>query len=130
MEPVARGLTSNDFTDVTADKGVTYQYAVTAVNRNGESALSSIAAVSLPKPQSRYSALPPGPGRDLAIRVCSGCHSPALAASEQLSPQGWRDLVQRMAARGAVATVDEFNQTTWYLSKSFPKDDSTRKDDK
>jgi hypothetical protein len=130
MEPVARGLTSNDFTDVTADKGETYRYAVTAVNRNGESALSSIAAVSLPKPQSRYSALPPGPGRDLAIRVCSGCHSPALAASEQLSPQGWRDLVQRMAARGAVATVDEFNQTTWYLSKSFPKDDSTRKEDK
>jgi hypothetical protein len=40
------------------------------------------------------------------------------------------DLVQRMAARGAVATVDEFNQTTLYLSKSFPKEDSSRKEGK
>ena len=129
-EPVASGLTSNGFTDFTAGNGETYQYAVTSMNRNGESALSSIATVSLPKPQSRYSALPPGPGRDTTIRVCSGCHSPSLAASEQLSPQGWHDLVQRMAARGAVGTADEFNQTTLYLSKSFPKDDSTRKENK
>jgi hypothetical protein len=130
MEPVASGLTSNGFTDFTAGNGVTYRYAVTSVNRNGESALSSTATISLPKPQLRYSALPPGPGREITIRVCSGCHSPALAASEQLSPQGWHDLVQRMAARGAIATVDEFNQTTLYLSKSFPKDDSTRKENK
>jgi hypothetical protein len=62
--------------------------------------------------------------------VCSGCHSPALAASEQLSPKGWHGLVQRTAARGAVATVDEFNQNTLYLSKSFPKEDSSRKENK
>jgi hypothetical protein len=130
MEPVARGLTSNGFTDVTAGNGVTYQYAVTSVNHNGESAPSSIATVSLPKPQLRYSALPPGPGRDITIRVCSGCHSPAFAANEQLSLQGWRELVQRMATLGAVASVDEFNQTTLYLSKSFPKEDNTRKENK
>jgi hypothetical protein len=130
MEPVARGLTSNGFTDVTAGNGVTYQYAVTSVNHNGESAPSSIATVSLPKPQLRYSALPPGPGRDITIRVCSGCHSPAIAANEQLSLQAWRGLVQRMATLGAVATVDEFNQTTLYLSKSFPKEDNTRKENK
>ena len=65
--------------------------------------------------------LPPGPGRDTMVRVCSGCHSPALAASERLSPQEWNDLVQVMAGRGAVATDAEFNQITAYLAKSFPK---------
>jgi len=130
MEPVARDLTSNGFADFTAGDGMTYQYAVTSVNRNGESVPSNIATVSLPKPQARSSALPPGPGRDITIRVCSGCHSPALAASEQLSPQGWHDLVERMVARGAVGTVDEFNQTTLYLSKSFPQEESNRKENK
>jgi hypothetical protein len=69
-------------------------------------------------------------GRDITIRVGSGCHSPVLAASEQLGAQGWHDLVQRMAARGAVGTVDEFKQTTLYLSKSFPKEGSTRKENR
>jgi hypothetical protein len=128
MEPVVTGLTSNDYTDFTAGNGVTYRYAVTSVNRNGESVPSNIATVSLPKPQSRDSALPPGPGRDTTIRVCSGCHSPALAASEQLSAQGWHDLVQRMASRGAVGTAAEFNQITLYLSNSFPKEGGTRKE--
>jgi len=42
----------------------------------------------------------------------------------------WRELVQRMATLGAVATVVEFNQTTLYLSKSFPKEENSRKENK
>jgi hypothetical protein len=65
--------------------------------------------------------LPPGPGHDLTVRVCSGCHSPDLAASQHLSAQEWNSLVQSMSARGAVATDEEFNQITDYLARSFPK---------
>jgi hypothetical protein len=65
---------------------------------------------------------------DLTIRVCSGCHSPALTANEQLSPQGWHDLVHLMASQGAVATEEEFDQIAVYLAKSFPY--HTRKEDK
>ncbi len=68
--------------------------------------------------------LPPGSGRDTMIRVCSGCHSPALAASQHLSAQEWYDVVQVMAGRGAVATDAEFNQITAYLAKSFPKQET------
>jgi quinoprotein glucose dehydrogenase len=70
--------------------------------------------------------LPSGPGRDTTVRVCSGCHSPAVAASQHLSPQEWYDLVQVMAGRGAVATDAEFNQITAYLAKSFPKQASAQ----
>jgi quinoprotein glucose dehydrogenase len=64
--------------------------------------------------------LPSGPGHDLTVRVCSGCHSADLAASQHLSPQDWDSLVQSMSARGAVATDDELKQITNYLVKSFP----------
>jgi hypothetical protein len=54
--------------------------------------------------------------------------SPAIGPWYEAALPGRNDLVQSMAARGAVATVDEFNQTTLYLSKSFPKEDSIRKE--
>jgi hypothetical protein len=128
FETLARGLTSTTFTDITAGNGVTYQYVVAAVNSNGDSAPSSTSTVFLPKPPYHLGLLPPGPGRDLTTRVCSGCHSPALTAKEQLSPQGWHDLVHLMAAQGAVATEDELNQIAVYLAKTFPN--RTRKEEK
>jgi hypothetical protein len=106
---------------------MTYQYTVNSVNSNGESGASRVATAFLPKTPVQISLLPPGPGRDLTERVCSGCHSPGLAAKEQLSPQKWHDLVRLMAAQGAVATDDELNQITAYLAKSFP--DRTKKED-
>jgi hypothetical protein len=120
FETVAGGLTSTTFTDKTASNGMTYQYTVTSVNSNGESGASGVATVFLPKTPAQIGLLPPGPGRALTERVCSGCHSPGIAAKEQLSPQKWLDLVRLMAAQGAVATDDELNQIAAYLAKSFP----------
>jgi quinoprotein glucose dehydrogenase len=77
---------------------------------------------SAPAAGSSVDLLPPGPGHDLTVRACSGCHSPALAAGQRLSPQEWNDLVQIMSSRGAVATDDELSQITAYLARSFPKD--------
>ncbi len=98
----------------------------------GES--TSTLTEALPKPQSSSPAvnavasapstqthLPSGPGHDLTVRVCSGCHSPDVAASQHLSAQEWNSLVQSMSARGAEATDDEFNEITDYLAKSFPR---------
>jgi hypothetical protein len=126
FDTIASGLTSAAFTDVTVDNGMTYVYTVNAANSNGESGASSIATVFLPKSPAQAGLLPPGPGRELTERVCSDCHSPGLAAREQLSPQKWHALVRLMAAQGAVATNDEFDQITAYLAKSFP--DRTKKE--
>ena len=83
--------------------------------QNTVPAANAVAAV--PSTQNH---LPPGPGHDLMVRVCSGCHSPDLAASQHLSAQEWNSLVQKMSARGAVATDEEFDQITNYLARSFP----------
>lgn len=67
-----------------------------------------------------YKSLPPGPGRDVTVRVCSQCHSPEIAAQQNLDAQGWKDLVNQMANNGANATDAEFDTITKYLTASFP----------
>jgi quinoprotein glucose dehydrogenase len=82
---------------------------------------SAAPAVTASAPSSAQNHLPPGPGHDLTVRVCSGCHSPELAASQRLSAQEWNSLVQNMSARGAIATDEEFDQISGYLARSFPR---------
>jgi len=63
---------------------------------------------------------PPGPGRELMFRVCSGCHSVNVSASRRMSAKEWNDLVQVMASRGAIATDEELDEISNYLAKNFP----------
>ena len=67
-----------------------------------------------------YAALPAGPGRDVTVRVCAQCHSPEIAAHQNLDAQGWKDLVNQMANNGANATDAEFDTISKYLAASFP----------
>ena len=119
LDVIARGLTSTSFIDTKISNGMTYLYEVRAENSNGDSQSSNRATVIVPK-LTHNNLFPPGPGRDLTLRVCSRCHSPALAARQHLSPQEWSDVVKSMSALGAVATQDEFNEISAYLAKSFP----------
>jgi mono/diheme cytochrome c family protein len=64
--------------------------------------------------------LPPGPGHDVMVRVCSGCHAPEVAAQQRLSREAWAETVDLMASRGAQGTDAEFAQIVDYLSASFP----------
>ena len=93
----------------------------------GESSTSTLAQAA-PVPQAASAGgpvaqtpLPPGPGHDLTVRVCSSCHSPDIASTQRLSAQEWNSLVQSMAARGALATDEEFETITDYLAKSYPR---------
>jgi competence protein ComEA len=67
-----------------------------------------------------FKSLPAGQGRDVMVRVCSQCHSPEIAAQQNLDAQGWKDLVNQMANNGANATDTEFDTITKYLTASFP----------
>ena len=71
-------------------------------------------------PADEHAALPAGSGRELMIRVCSPCHSPDVAADQQLDPTGWKSVVDQMAAKGAVATDAEFDEIVRYLANAFP----------
>jgi len=64
--------------------------------------------------------LPPGEGRDLVMKVCTKCHDPSIAATEDLDGPGWKDLVNQMAANGAQGSDADFDQIVAYLTKAFP----------
>ena len=79
------------------------------------------AATQTPSPPSdEHAALPAGSGRELTIRVCSQCHSPDVAADQQLDPAEWKSLVDQMAAQGAEATDAELDEIVRYLATAFP----------
>ncbi len=67
-----------------------------------------------------YKSLPAGQGRDVMVKVCSQCHSPEIAAQQNLDAQGWKDLVNQMANNGAQASDADFDTISKYLTASFP----------
>ena len=80
--------------------------------------LAAIAAPALADDD--YKSLPPGPGRDVMVRVCSQCHSPEVAAQQTLDAPGWKALVDQMANNGAQASDAEFDTISKYLATAFP----------
>ena len=79
-----------------------------------------VGLASTPAMADDYPSLPPGPGRDVMVKVCSQCHSPEIAAQQNLDAQGWKDLVNQMANNGANGTDAEFDTIAKYLAASFP----------
>ena len=66
--------------------------------------------------------LPDGPGRDATVKVCGNCHGAETVASVRLSPDGWREMINRMVAAGAKGTEQELETVFQYLSSQFPAD--------
>ena len=65
--------------------------------------------------------LPEGPGRDLPIRTCTGCHKAESFAAYRFTKEDYHSIVYRMAERGAQATDKELDQIAEYLAKNFLK---------
>ncbi len=65
--------------------------------------------------------LPNAPGRETLKRVCGACHSAENVAGMAKTREEWGALVGEMAADGAQATEDEFNEIVDYLATAFPK---------
>ena len=63
---------------------------------------------------------PPGPGRDVTLRLCSKCHSPNNILAMGRTPEGWQDLIVKMTTMGLQGTDEEFTATLDYLTASFP----------
>jgi mono/diheme cytochrome c family protein len=67
-----------------------------------------------------FPSLPPGPGRDTMVQVCSQCHSPEIVSSQRMDRAGWKMLVDQMANNGANATDAQFKTIVDYLTAVFP----------
>jgi cytochrome c5 len=66
--------------------------------------------------------LPEGAGKDIVLKVCTPCHGVAEFTSKKNTKQEWDEEVDKMAARGAKASDDEFDAIVTYLTKNFGKE--------
>jgi len=68
--------------------------------------------------------LPPGPGRDIMIRKCLGCHD--LGGLDLFSNfygrNDWHSLLQTMMTHGADINAVEIETITDYLVENFSRD--------
>jgi len=63
---------------------------------------------------------PDGPGKDVFVAVCGGCHD-INRARAGYTPEGWRTVVQMMKNVDAPVPKDQWDTLTEYLIKSFPE---------
>ncbi len=66
--------------------------------------------------------LPDGAGKDLVMNVCTVCHELTRITSKRKTKEDWSDTVDKMAAKGARASDEEFETIVTYLAKYFGKD--------
>ncbi len=66
--------------------------------------------------------LPDGAGKDVVVRVCTVCHDTARIISKKWTKEEWNTTIDKMAARGAMASDEEFEIIVTYLTKNFGKD--------
>lgn len=75
----------------------------------------TVAAGRMPSVSAVPGELPPGPGRDTLIRVCTDCHGVDLVEGQRRTRAQWRQLVEDMVSRGANATDDDTKTIISYL---------------
>ncbi len=61
------------------------------------------------------------------MKVCTVCHELTRITSKKRTKEEWNDTVDKMAARGAMATDEEFETIVAYLTKYFGKDQPPEK---
>ena len=66
--------------------------------------------------------LPDGAGKDIVLKVCTPCHGTAEFTAKKNTKMEWDEEVDKMAARGAKASDDEFEAIVAYLAKYFGKE--------
>lgn len=59
--------------------------------------------------------LPNVPGKDVVVKLCSGCHEPTIVMTANLSENGWPGEIQKMIGLGAQGTNAEFKEVLDYL---------------
>jgi competence protein ComEA len=71
--------------------------------------------------------LPDGPGKELILRACIGCHKAGEIAAYRFTKDEYHAIAYRMGDRGAQATRDELDIIADYLFEHFPKiEDATK----
>ena len=77
---------------------------------------SAPAAWSQPAPQN----FPDGPGKDIVVATCGGCHD-INRARAGYTPAGWNMLQHMMQNMAAPIAPEDWPTVTTYLMKNFPE---------
>jgi competence protein ComEA len=77
------------------------------------------AIVSAQAPASKDSRFPDGPGKSALLKACNECHGAEAAVGQLKTRDEWSRTLDEMAANGAQATDEEWNQILDYLDKHF-----------
>ena len=82
--------------------------------------LTLLAAVVFAQTQAvKDSILPEGPGRVALLKACNDCHGAESAVAQFKTRAEWSKTLDEMAANGAQASDEEWNQILDYLDKHF-----------
>ena len=73
-------------------------------------------------PAAKKTALPDGPGKAEAERVCSACHAPNVFTHQRHDQAGWSTVINNMIAKGADGSDDDFAKILAYLVANFGPD--------
>jgi hypothetical protein len=65
--------------------------------------------------------LPPGPGKDVVVRVCTACHDATEFAFARYTPEEWDNEIAKMEGAGAEMTAEEQVAISAYLARNFSK---------
>jgi cytochrome c5 len=69
--------------------------------------------------------LPEGKGKDITKKVCSGCHSVSMFATQRHDHEQWSAIIDQMVGKGLDASDEQLNQINDYLATYLgPKKDS------
>jgi competence protein ComEA len=68
--------------------------------------------------------LPPGEGKDLLVKVCTGCHQVSVITSQHKSESKWTDTVVEMRNRGANGSDEDMEKIIHYLATNFGPQDA------
>lgn len=67
--------------------------------------------------ESPEDALPPAPGKEVVLRVCTVCHEAAQFAYARMTPEQWDTEIAKMQSAGAYMTAEEQLAISAYLGK-------------
>lgn len=67
--------------------------------------------------------LPEGPVKKTLESACSGCHTLAVVTNKKWDRQKWHDVIQDMAARGAILSKEETEDVVGYLARNYGPQD-------
>lgn len=81
---------------------------------------SSYSGVAQHAPAAAKEELPPGPGREPFLRICTGCHGTSVVASERHTAEAWSNIIDAMRARGANGSDDDMDKITDWLAANYP----------